>query len=103
MIAQEVTLQLAEAASQAAVLQLAATQAARVLKMKMKKEEEACDLFVLKVALQGARPPPLPEGTLVRAAIRSMRLLPVCWRCWPLPGTPQLTPPVMLASVVSTC
>ena len=41
MIAQEVSWQLAEAASQAAVLQLAATQAARVL-----KEEEACDLFM---------------------------------------------------------
>jgi hypothetical protein len=41
MIAQEVKLQLAEAASQAAVLQLAATQAARVLKV-----EEACDLFM---------------------------------------------------------
>ena len=40
-IAQEVTWQLAEAASQAAVLQLAATQAARAL-----KEEEACDLFM---------------------------------------------------------
>jgi hypothetical protein len=101
MIAQEVTLQLAEAASQAAVLQLAATQAARVLKMKMMKEE-ACDLFVLKVVLQGARPPPLPVAALVRAAIRSLRLLPVCWRCWPWPGTPQLTPPVILASVVST-
>ena len=43
-IAQEVTWQLAEAASQAAVLQLAATQAARVSMRKTK--EEACDLFV---------------------------------------------------------
>ena len=101
MLAQEVTLQLAEAASQAAVLQLAATQAARVLKRRMKKEEEACDLFVLKVVLQG-RHPPLPVAALVRAAIRSLRLLPVCWRCWPWPGTPQLTPPVIFASVVST-
>jgi hypothetical protein len=103
MIAQEVTWQLAEAASQAAVLQLAATQAARVLMMKKMKEEEACDLFMPKVALPCARLPPLPEGTLVRAATRSMSLLPVCWRCGPWPGTPQLTPPVIFASVVSSC
>ena len=41
MTVQEVKLQLAEAASQAVVLRLAATLAARGL-----KEEEACDLFV---------------------------------------------------------
>ena len=42
MTAQEVKLQLAEAASQAVVLRLAATLAARGLK----EEEEACDLSV---------------------------------------------------------
>ena len=71
-IAREVTWQLAVAASQAAVLQLAVTQVARAL-----RAEEACDLFMTCVALPCARLPPLPEGTLVRAATRSMRLLPV--------------------------
>ena len=56
VIAQEVTLQLAEVASQAAVLRLMA-------------------------AMQAARP--------------------VCWRCWPLPGTPRLTLPAMVAGVMS--
>ena len=96
----EVTLQLADAASQVAALQPAATQAARGLKEKMKKEE-ACDLFVLNAVLQAARPPPLSLATLARAAIRAPRLRPVCWSGWPLPGTPQL-PPVELASRVST-
>ena len=96
----EVTLQLADAASQVAALQLAATQAARILKKKMMKEE-ACDLFVLNAVLQAARPPPLSLATPARAAIRAPRLRPVCWSGWPLPGTPQL-PPVELASRVST-
>ena len=96
---QEVKLQLAEAASQAVVLQLAATLAARGLK----EEEKACDLSVTCVALPGARLQPLPAGMLARAATRSMRLLPERWSCWPLPGSPQQPPPVIIASVMSTC
>ena len=71
-IAREVTWQLAVAALQAAVLQLAVTQVARAL-----WAEEACDLLMACVALPCARLPLLPEGTLARAATRPMRLLPV--------------------------
>ena len=96
---QEVKLQLAEAASQVVVLRLAATLAAWALK----EEEEACDLSVTCVALPGARLQPLPAGMLARAATRSMRLLPERWSCWPLPGSPQQPPPVIVASVRFIC
>ena len=93
MLAQEVTLQLAEAASQAAVLQLtAAMQAARLLKLKMREVTlqlaEAASLAAvlqLMAAMLAARLLQMKMKE-VRSAMPSSCLLPVCWTCRPLSG-----------------
>ena len=90
-------MQLAEAASRAAVLQLtAAIQAARLLKLKMREATlqlaEAVSLAAvlqLMAAMLAARLLQMKTKE-PRSAMPPSCLLPVCWTCWPLSGASLL-------------